>query len=228
MRSRSSSASAFVSRPGARRASSGMRNERLRRSASTASAMPGYWTLTATSTPSWVVARWTCPMEAAAIASVSMSARTLETGWPHSLAISFSSWFHGHGRRVVAQLGHAALDALGALVLHARELDGGEHLADLHGRALHLPELDDDLLDDVGGALGLRALLRLVGAHAVQRPAAGDPAALGGDEAAEARGAPQPGGDGGVVRQRVCSESHCARSVSGRSRSPAGSLKISW
>ncbi len=95
MRSRSSSPSALVSRPGAMRASSGISILKLRRSASTASAMPGYWTLTATATPSRVVARCTWPIEAAAIASVSMSARTRETGSPHSAAISFSSLGQG-------------------------------------------------------------------------------------------------------------------------------------
>ncbi len=34
-----------------------------------ASAIPGYWTLTATSRPSRSVARWTCPIEAEAIGS---------------------------------------------------------------------------------------------------------------------------------------------------------------
>ena len=94
MRSRSSSPRALVSSPGARRPSNGNRARRLRRSASTASAMPGYWTLTATATPSRVVARCTCPIEAAAIASGSMSARTADTGSPHSAAISFSIFGH--------------------------------------------------------------------------------------------------------------------------------------
>ena len=45
----------------------------LRRSVSTASAMPGYWIFTATCLPSVVVARWTWPMLAAANASCSKS-----------------------------------------------------------------------------------------------------------------------------------------------------------
>ncbi len=52
----------------------------LRRSVSTASAMPGYWTLTATCRPSFVVARWTWPIEAAANASGSNSAKAWLTG----------------------------------------------------------------------------------------------------------------------------------------------------
>ncbi len=67
-----------------------MRSFRLRRSLSTASAIPGYCTLIATSRPSFVVARCTCPMEAAAIASGSMSAMTLPARSPHSWAMSFS------------------------------------------------------------------------------------------------------------------------------------------
>jgi len=91
MRSRSSSPTALVSSPGASLRSSGNSRRRLRRSLSTASAMPGYWILTATSTPSLVRARWTWPIDAAASASRSMSASTRPTGSPHSEAINFSS-----------------------------------------------------------------------------------------------------------------------------------------
>ena len=46
----------------------------------TASAIPGYWTLTATSAPSWVRPRWTWPMLAAAAGSGSISASTSSGG----------------------------------------------------------------------------------------------------------------------------------------------------
>jgi hypothetical protein len=48
------------------------------------SAMPGYWTLTATARPSWVIARCTCPMEAAAIGSGSQVANARSGGEPSS------------------------------------------------------------------------------------------------------------------------------------------------
>ena len=52
--------------------------------------MPGYWTLTATSAPSLVVARYTWPIDAAAAASGSSSASTRDGAWPHSWRITFS------------------------------------------------------------------------------------------------------------------------------------------
>ena len=87
MRSRSSAASALTSRPGARRRISGKSICRLRRSVSTASATPGYWTLTATSRPSCVSARWTWPIEAAANASSSKAAKCSDSGPPSSPSI---------------------------------------------------------------------------------------------------------------------------------------------
>ena len=56
----------------------------LRRSVSTASAMPGYCTLTATSRPSCVLARWTWPIDAAAKASSENSAKWSATFPPRS------------------------------------------------------------------------------------------------------------------------------------------------
>ena len=69
----------------------------LRRSVSTASAIPGYWTLTATSRPSFVVARWTWPIEAAANASGSNSAKAWLTGISSSSFMSFSIALNGSG-----------------------------------------------------------------------------------------------------------------------------------
>ena len=51
-------------------------------------AIPGYWTLTATARPSWVMARWTWPMEAAAKGSGSHSAKTWSGGAPSSATIT--------------------------------------------------------------------------------------------------------------------------------------------
>jgi len=48
------------------------------------SAMPGYCTLTATARPSWVIARCTWPIEAAAIGSGSQVAKARSGGWPSS------------------------------------------------------------------------------------------------------------------------------------------------
>ena len=48
------------------------------------SAMPGYCTLTATARPSWVIARCTCPIEAAAIGSGSQRAKARSGGRPSS------------------------------------------------------------------------------------------------------------------------------------------------
>ena len=59
--------------------------------------MPGYWTLTATRSPSRVTARCTCPIEAAANASCSNSAKCSLSGPPSSDRTSFSSFDHGSG-----------------------------------------------------------------------------------------------------------------------------------
>ena len=69
----------------------------LRRSVSTASAMPGYWILTATRLPSVVTALWTCPIEAAANASWSNSSKTSESFSPSSSLSSFSTLLNGSG-----------------------------------------------------------------------------------------------------------------------------------
>ncbi len=48
------------------------------------SAMPGYCTFTATARPSWVIARCTCPIDAAAIGSGSQRANARSGGRPSS------------------------------------------------------------------------------------------------------------------------------------------------
>ena len=80
----------MASSPGASRLTSGTSSVALRRSVSTASATPGYWIFTATSSPSTVVARWTWPMEAAANARSSKSENTRSSGPPNSRRMSFS------------------------------------------------------------------------------------------------------------------------------------------
>ena len=73
---------AFASIPGVIRLSRRMIMSRFCMSARTAAATPGYWTLTATSRPSCNVARYTCPIDAAAIGSSSKDANTSATALP--------------------------------------------------------------------------------------------------------------------------------------------------
>ena len=58
------------------------------RSAATAWSTPGYWTLTATSRPSWVTARCTWPMDAAASGTGSHTANTRSGASPSSARIT--------------------------------------------------------------------------------------------------------------------------------------------
>ncbi len=109
---------------------------------------------------------------------------------------SFSIALNGQRRDVVAQRRERGLELLALGLRDRREVDGGQHLADLHRRAAHLAELLDELARGGGGALagggvgGFVAAQRVGGARA--RPAQ----ALAGDEAAEAARA----GDAGCGR----------------------------
>ncbi len=68
----------------------------LRRSASSASATPGYWILTATARPSCSSARCTWPIEAAAKASSSISANSSSNGSPrYSSSRTTRTFSHG-------------------------------------------------------------------------------------------------------------------------------------
>ena len=78
--------------------STGESSVRLRMSASIESAMPGYWTLIATSRPSCVVPRYTCPMLAAAAGAGSIRASTRSGSSPHSLARTLRICFQSTGR----------------------------------------------------------------------------------------------------------------------------------
>ncbi len=65
----------------------------LAMSDSSASAIPGYWTLTATRLPSRRVARWTWPIEAAANASFSIEAKTCSGERPSYSSVITSRTF---------------------------------------------------------------------------------------------------------------------------------------
>src|SRR5690242_6804134 len=107
----------------------------LRRSAAMVSAMPGYWTLTATARPSSVTARCTWPIEAAAIGRGSQRANARSGGAPSSSSTTAAascgliggtlSW-----RR--ARVWRTAGDR--------PPVDVAGHLADLHHDALHRPQ----------------------------------------------------------------------------------------
>ena len=60
----------------------------MSRSAAIISAMPGYCTFTATARPSLVMARCTCPIDAAAIGSGSQRANSCSGGSPSSASMT--------------------------------------------------------------------------------------------------------------------------------------------
>ena len=64
-------------------------------SAAMASATPGYWIFTATGRPSGSTARCTCPIDAAAAASVSKLSNSSSTGSAHSSSRTFFTFAHG-------------------------------------------------------------------------------------------------------------------------------------
>ena len=59
----------------------------LSRSAAMAASTPGYWTFTATTSPSWVTARWTWPIDAEASGVSDHSAKTTSGSPPSSARI---------------------------------------------------------------------------------------------------------------------------------------------
>jgi hypothetical protein len=171
---------------------SGSSSIALRRSVSTASATPGYWTFTATSSPSIVVARWTCPIDAAANARSSNSEKTRLTGPPNS---SQPLELRERNRRdVVAEFSKLCLQRVALVLGKAVELDHREHLPDLHRRPPHPSELLDELVDERGGALILRGGGALRRADAIGRPHARPPHALPGHQTADPRGPRDPSG----------------------------------
>ncbi len=79
-----------MSIPGAITFSSFNPSRRFCRSEWIASAIPGYWTLTATARPSCSAARCTCPIDAAAIGSGSNSSNTSLSFSPRSSSTTFA------------------------------------------------------------------------------------------------------------------------------------------
>ncbi len=187
-------ASAFASSPGASRLTSGSSSVALRRSVSTASATPGYWIFTATSSPS-------TRGGAVNLADRGRGERLLVEVAEHPAQRAAELLAHhllevgeAHRRDVVAERGEAALQLVPLVLREAVELDHRDHLADLHRRAAHLPELVDELLHQRGRPLAFRrrrALGRpdpVGGAH--PRPAQ----ALAGHQAADAGRPREPAG----------------------------------
>ena len=104
-------------------------------------------TATARSRPvsgSWITARWTWPIDAAAIGTGSHSRKTFSGGRAQLLVDHLGGEVAAHRRGVGLQLGEGLTDRFGQAVV---EVAG--HLPDLHQRPLHLPEALGDLL---GGA----------------------------------------------------------------------------
>ena len=123
----------------------GPTSPRLRRSPSIASATPGCWTLTATSAPSSVRARWTWPSEASANGSSSKSENSSADG---RVELALDDAPHAVERDRRRARSQRAERASGALAL---ESEHREELHELGPRALHPPELSPELLDQGEG-----------------------------------------------------------------------------
>ncbi len=111
-----------------------------------ASPTPGYCTLTATARSSPVAgstatARWTWPIDAAAIGSGSHSTNSSSGGRAELALDDLGGQLGAHRRRVGLQRGERLAHRFGQAVV---EVAG--HLADLHQRALHVAEALGDLL----------------------------------------------------------------------------------
>ena len=100
-----------------------------------ASAMPGYCTLTATIRPSSSRARWTWPIDAAAIGSGSKSAKTsLEL--PAEVVLDHRrDRLERHGLGVLLERREDLLPLRPDVLGHEAEVDRRQRLADLHRRA---------------------------------------------------------------------------------------------
>ena len=183
----------------------------LRRSASSASAMPGYWILTAT----------LAAVEQ--LGAVHLADRgggeglLLELGEElgERLAVvllleHLLDLLPGHRRRVGAQLGELLLVDLAVLVGDELGVDEGGELAELHRRALHLAQRADHLQRGLQVALLEPLFAALLGAADVGRLGARVAGALHADDRAQLGRAPQaPLGDLGVF-------AHCRKVPTGR------------
>ena len=167
---------------------------RLRRSVSTASATPGYWTLTATSSPSRVTARWTWPIEAAAKASSSNSAKTAAGRSPSSSRSSFSTCGRAAAGRRRAAAASVCLNfsrsSSGSAVKSMVESTWPTFMA----APRSWPSCSTSSQRERGGAFAGGRVGALGGADEVRRARAGPARRLAGDEPAEAGGAGEPRG----------------------------------
>ena len=193
----------MTSRPGASRLTSGSSTCRLRRSVSTASATPGYWTLTATRRPSRVTARWTWPIEAAAKASLLEVGEASPRGVPSSSRSSFSIRLNGSGgtssRSEASVCLNSSRSPSGIAVKSTVESTWPTFIA----APRIWPELLDELARERRGALAGRRVGALGRADEVGGARPGPAQALAGDEAADAAGAGDAGAGGslGVLRR---------------------------
>ena len=129
----------------------------------------------------------------------------------------------GHRRDVVAERAELALQLVLLFRAEAVELDQREHLADLHRRAPHLPELIDQLLDQRSGALVLGGGGPVGRAHAVGGTHPGPAQPLARHQATDAGrpGQPPTGQLPGLGRRILGVGTH-APSLASRPRSAGG------
>ncbi len=195
MRSLISSVIALTSMPGVIRLSSRMIMSRFCMSARTAPATPGYWTLTATSRPSFVERGAVDLADRGGGDRLLLEARedlrdrlfeVLLDHAPHLL--------EGDRRRGVAQLGELALELLAVLLGDEADVEEGHHLAELHRGALHRAEHRDDLLGGLQLAAGHRLLGGLLAAGDVGGAGAELLDGLARGERGDGRGAPHARG----------------------------------
>ena len=111
---------------------------------STASAIPGYWTFTATSAPSWVrAAVHLADARRGGGLGIDLGEDVLGIVSPLTRKDS-ADLLPRHRRDVVAQRGEAALQILRLVGVEAGKLDRREHLPCLHRSTAHHGELVDE------------------------------------------------------------------------------------
>ena len=148
---------ALASRLGASRLTSGSSSVALRRSVSTASATPGYCTLTTTSSPSSVVAAVDLADRRGRERAARRTRRRRRSAGRRAPRASASrAWRTGPAGRRRAASASLRLQLVRCSSGSAVELDHREQLPDLHRRAAHPAELLDELVDERGGALVAR------------------------------------------------------------------------